>query len=163
MLGEKVVSMNWEQAKTEYITTPGMTYRKLAKKYNKSLSAIARRGSEEGWKEQQERNAIEVTTKAVEQALDERSEDIARMFRIARKVLDKAEIMVDSGTANTPSALKEVTMVLKNAKEVLMIQSEADDEEQRERIAKLRKEAQTDAEKTAPTIEIVGLPEGFDV
>lgn len=155
--------MNWERAKTEYITTPGMTYRKLAEKYHISLSSIARRGSAEGWKEQQEQNAIAVTTKAVEQALDERSEDIARMFRIAGKVLDKAEEMIDSGMADTPGALKEVTAVLKNAKDVLMIQSKADDEEQRARIAKLRKEAQTDADKTAPTINIIGLPEGFDV
>lgn len=57
------------------------------------------------------------------------------------------------------SGLKAIASSLRDIKEIQMLKSELDKQEQEARIEKLRKECERDGEKNLPDIVITGLPE----
>ena len=59
--------------------------------------------------------------------------------------------------------LGNISVVLKNLKDIQMIKSEADMREQEARIEKLRREAEPDKGAETPKLIVEGLPEEFKV
>jgi hypothetical protein len=59
--------------------------------------------------------------------------------------------------------MKDVSVILKNLKDIQMIRSEADLREQEARIEKLRREAEPDKGAETPKLVVEGLPEEFKV
>ena len=83
---------------------------------------------------------------------------------MADKLLSKVENLLetDAELAMDTQGMKHISGVLKDIKEIQMIKSQKDLEEQDARIAKLRKEAQSDGDKeNVPTLVVEGLPEEF--
>lgn len=160
---------DWQKIKTEYITTD-TSYRKLAEKYGISYQTICHRSKEEGWIKQREQHMNRTVTKAISKISDRQVAKMARLDGITDKLLDKLEkavdeldmeiitrkVKTDDGlqevTTETREAreggivdrlgLRQVTAALKDLKEIQMLKSELDRQEQEARIANLQKQAE---------------------
>lgn len=134
---------DWQAIKTEYITTD-TSYRKLAQKYGVNATNIAKRASSEGWVEQRKQNASKTLAKTLNAVGRKQAEQTAKLFGVSDLLLDKVKRLLEENEellADT-SAMKDVSVVLKNLKDLLMIKSEIDLREQEARIEKLRADAQ---------------------
>lgn len=150
---------DWQKIKAEYITK-GTSYRKLSEKYGLSYRTIADKGSSEGWVEQRDQYLIKTTSEIVEAVGAQDVDRAAKLQTVADKVLNMVEAYVEASDpiGMDTQSMKHISGVLKDIKEVL--RSPKDLEEQDARIAKLRKEAETE-EKKDNTI-IVQFAEGSE-
>lgn len=140
---------DWRKIKTEYITTD-TSYRKLGQKYGVHYQTICRRAKEEGWIEQREQHENKVVTKTLDKISEKQSNSAELMQDTANALL---QMIADGiGKFNTDTlladrqALRGITGALKDLKDVLSLKSDADLEEQKARIAKLRREAEEENE-----------------
>ena len=148
---------DWKAIKTEYITTD-TSYRKLAQKYGVNPTNIAKRASKEKWTEERKKNANKALSKTLNAISTKQAERTAKLIGVSDLLLDKvkelletnAELLVDT------SIMRDVSVVLKNLKDIQMIRSEADMREQEARIDKLRKEAAVEKENNEIKVTIVG-------
>ena len=134
---------DWQKIKTEYITTD-TSYRKLAKKYGVHYNAVANRAKQEGWVSQRNQYCDKTVTKTVNAISDKQVDRAANLVSVADLLLAKVKSLVESDAEvlSDTQSLKHISGVLKDIKEVQMIRSDKDLEEQDARIAKLRKEAE---------------------
>lgn len=148
---------DWSKIKTEYITTD-TSYRKLAEKYGVHYTNIAKRAKEENWQHLRQQQTNRTQTKILNAIGSQQASRAARLQTVADKLLVKIEEAVeDLNMAELfmdKQALRQITGALKDIKDIQMIKSEADLREQEARINKLRKEAEADQNKEAPTIEV---------
>ena len=148
---------DWQAIKTEYITTD-TSYRKLAQKYGVNATNIAKRAGSEGWVEQRKQNASKTLAKTLNAVGRKQAEQTAKLFGVSYLLLDKVKRLLEENEellADT-SAMKDVSVVLKNLKDLLMIKSEIDLREQEARIEKLRKDAMVEKENNEVKVTIVG-------
>jgi hypothetical protein len=87
--------VDWNAIKTEYITDESSSYRKLAKKYGVSLTAITNRAKKENWVELRIQFKDKVTTKNIEKFSEKQSDRLSRIQGITDKLLDKLERAVE--------------------------------------------------------------------
>lgn len=146
---------DWRKIKTEYITTD-TSYRKLGQKYGVHYQTICRRAKEEGWIEQREQHENKVVTKTLDKIGEKQSNSAELMQDTANALL---QMIADGiGKFNTDTlladrqALRGITGALKDLKDVLSLKSDADLEEQKARIAKLRKEVEEETPDTKTEI-----------
>ena len=151
---------DWRKIKTEYITTD-TSYRKLGQKYGVHYQTICRRAKEEGWIEQREHHENKVVTKTLDKISEKQSSSAELMQDTANALLHMIAEGLEKFDPDTlladRQALRGITGALKDLKDVLSLKSDADLEEQKARIAKLRKEAEEDG--AAPpeiNVSIVG-------
>ena len=149
---------DWQKIKTEYITT-NTSYRKLSEKYGIHYKTIADKGKDEGWKELRSQHTHKTLTKTLDAISTKQVDRASRLISVADKLLDKVEDLVEGypELVMAPQNLKHISGVLKDIKEIQMIKSEKDLEEQDARIAKLRKEAEKEEDQSKDvTIVIEG-------
>ena len=134
---------DWKKIKTEYITTD-TSYRKLAQKYGVNYRTICVRSKQEGWIEQREQHTNETTTNIINAIGRQQVSRAERLQSVADKLLTKVESLLDGDPEllGDTQSMKHISGVLKDIKEIQMIRSDKDLEEQDARIAKLRKEAE---------------------
>ena len=132
---------NWEKIETEYITT-ATSYRKLADKYGIDQATISRRAKKEDWVSKRQHHISETQAKVLAADTEEKVDRATRLKTVADKLLEKVEEYMDTEMVMTAAALKNLSDAIKNIKETQMIRTEEDVEEQKARIAKLRKEAE---------------------
>ena len=153
---------DWQAIKTEYITTD-TSYRKLAEKYGIGYQAICHRSKEEGWIALREQHKNKTISKTLDKISSQEATRAARIYSVADKILNKIETMVDRSEPMTEKAIRSLTAAVKDLKEIHGVKSDADRQEQEARIANLRKQANAEEQKEAPTLIIEGLPEEFKV
>lgn len=155
---------DWQSIKTEYITTD-TSYRKLAQKYGVNTTNIAKRASSEGWVEQRKQNANKTLSKTLNAISTKQAERTAKLIGVSDLLLDKVKsrLEADEKFPMDTSTMKDMSVILKNLKDVQMIRSEADMREQEERIKKLRREAEPEKASDVPKLVVEGLPEEFKV
>ena len=149
------VGADWSKIKTEYITTD-TSYRKLAQKYGVSTTQICNVGREEGWVQLREQHLNKTVAKSLNAIASQQAARAARIAGAGDRLLDRVvqllesdeEAMLDTGI------MRDVSVVLKNLKDIQMIRSEADVREQEARIEKLRKEAQREDDNREITVVI---------
>jgi hypothetical protein len=148
---------DWQKIKTEYITTD-TSYRKLAQKHGVHYNAIANRAKQEDWISQRNRFCDRTVTKTVTAISNKQVDRAAKLVEVSDLLLAKVKSLVEDNPELliTPQNLKNLSGVLKDIKEVQMIRSQKDLEEQDARIAKLRKEAEKEEENHDVTIVIEG-------
>lgn len=175
---------DWQKIKTEYITTD-TSYRKLAQKYEVRYATLQTRAKEEKWPELRDRHRTSTVSKSLSKISDKQAAKLARIEGITDKLLNKLEkavdeldleiikrkTKVDDGLTETTTetmeaveggivdraGLRHLTAALKDLKEIQMLKSELDRQEQKARIANLQKQA--DREKDAVkevTVTIAG-------
>ena len=134
---------NWNEIKTEYITTD-TSYRKLAEKHGVGESTLFARASKEKWVEQKEQHQSKTVAKTLDAISKKQVDRATRLITVADKLLNKVESLIESDdkVLLDTQGMKHISGVLKDIKEIQMIRSDKDLEEQDARIAKLRKEAE---------------------
>lgn len=176
--------MDWKAIRNEYIADESSSYRKLAKKYGVSLTAITKRSKEEDWIGQRKQLKDKTMTKSIEILSEKTADKLKRVSDLTDKLLNKLEQAIeeldiqlykdvkktkvieynnelrpDKPTKETiyeeekllecrtivdRSGLKAIASSLRDIKEIQMLKSDLDKQEQEARIAKLRKEAEDD-------------------
>ena len=132
---------DWPEIKTEYITTK-TSFRKLAEKYNLHKDTIWKKAKEEGWEDLRRQHIDDTQTKILNADTEQKVDRAVRLMTVADKLLEKVEQYMDTDMIITAAALKNLSDALKNIKETQMVRTAEDIEEQKARIAKLRKEAE---------------------
>lgn len=134
---------DWQAIKTEYITTD-TSYRKLAEKYGVSYNAIGNRSRQENWQDLRDQHLSKTMTKTMNAIGSKQAEQTAKLFGVSDLLLNKVKLLLEENEELLvdTSAMKDVSVVLKNLKDLLMIKSESDLREQEARIEKLRADAQ---------------------
>ena len=146
---------DWQKIKTEYITTD-TSYRKLAQKYGVRYATLQARAKEEKWTDLRDQHRTSTVSKAVNAIGTKQANMAAKLYGVGGLLLDKVKSLLEDNPellADT-SAMKDVSVVLKNLKDLMSVKSEADMREQEARIEKLRKEAMVEKENNRP-IEVV--------
>ena len=156
--------VDWQAIKTEYITTD-TSYRKLAQKHGVRYATLQARAKEEKWTELRDQHRTRTVSKSLTKISNKQADRAAKLIGVSDILLDKVKSLLeaDEELLVDTSIMKDVSVILKNLKDIQMIRSEADLREQEARIEKLRKEAMGDKETSAPTLVVEGLPEEFKV
>lgn len=151
---------DWNKIKTEYITTD-TSYRKLADKYGIDQATIARKAKKEDWVSKRQQHLSEVQAKILSADMEGKVDRAERLMSVADKLLEKVEQWVAMGEPISANSIKNLSDAIKNIKEVQMIRTAEDVEEQKVRIANLRKQAEKDEANTEPVRVIIedGLAE----
>ena len=150
------MAADWTKIKTEYITNPDTSYRELSQKYGVHYTNIAKKAKKEDWQQQRQQHINTVQTKA-QQAVERKQVDrAARLSGVAEKLLEKVEALLetDCDLQLDTQAMKQISGVLKDIKEIQMVRSDADLREQEARIAKLRREAERDEDDHNKTVVV---------
>ena len=147
---------DWNKIKTEYITTD-TSYRKLAQKYGLDQATVAQRGKKEDWVGIRKQKAIETQAKIIDAVEDRKVDRATRLQSVADKLLDKVEALVETGDllCMNSQAMRHISGVLKDIKEIQNIKSDADMREQEARIANLRKQAEGEDNNKEPIRVII--------
>ena len=146
---------DWQSIKTEYITTD-TSYRKLAQKYGVSYVQIGNVGREENWVELRKQHLNKTLTKSMNAIASQQASRAARLQTVADKLLTKVELLIedDKGLLADTSSMRDISRILKDLKDIQMIRSEADMQEQDARIKKLQKEAMVEKENNEIKVTI---------
>lgn len=80
-----------------------------------------------------------------------------------REVVDEVTTIRQTVTIIDRGGLKAISSALKDLKEIQMLRTALDEQEQEARIANLRRQADKDNETKQPTLVVEGLPEEFKV
>lgn len=146
---------DWNKIKTEYITTQ-ISYRALEQKYGINYRVIADRGKKEGWSQLRSQHQDRTLTRAVEKICEKKADRAAHLSDVAEKLLEKVEALLetDCDLPLDTQAMKHISGILKDIKEIQMVRSEADLREQEARIAKLRREAEREEDDHNKTVVV---------
>lgn len=148
---------DWDLIREEYLSSD-LSFRGLALKFGLSASAVGAHARKEGWA------ALRLAQREKDPAAAAVPDPEAqkRIGSIAGKLLGKLEGYVDGIAPELcePKDLKQVSATLKDIRDVLMLQSKLDAQEQRYRIEKLRLQAKQESQEQAVLI-VEGLPEEF--
>ena len=147
----------WDKLRLEYVSSSDVSIRGLEKKYGISYSMIRTRCQNEKWLEQRDELKKQAMDKSIDLVSGHMAEECSRAFRLASKVMDKLEEVIDSIEKDDSDAtryLKNITSAIKDLKEIGVYRSELDREEQIARIKKLRKDAEGGERDTNITVVI---------
>lgn len=147
--------IDWKSIKTEYITTD-TSYRKLAQKYGVNHTVIGQRAKKEKWVELKGRHIDKTQTKTLNTISNKQADRAAKLIGVSDLVLDKVKALLEDNDKLVTDVLKDVSVILKNLKDIQMIKSEADLREQEARIDKLRKEATIEKENNEVKVTMAG-------
>lgn len=141
--------MDWKKLKAEYIAG-GTSYRKLAEKYNIPFGTLKRVALKEKWSDLREQCKQKSATKIVEIESDKQAARMRRLLTVSDKLLQAVEDAVDAFQVGEimldKTALKQLSGTIKDIKDIQNIKSQLDIEEQKARIAILKKQAESDAD-----------------
>lgn len=139
--------MDWKKLRAEYIAG-GTSYRKLAEKHNVSFHTLRKQAAKENWKALKDETTSKTVTKIIEIESDKQAGRMKRLLTVSDKLLlavedavekfQAGELMLDKG------ALKSLSGTIKDIKDIQSIKTELDIEEQKARIAILKKQAESD-------------------
>ena len=155
----KEFSVDWKQIKREYIAG-GTSYRKLCAKHGVPMGTLKRIAHDEDWVGLREQCKNKAATKIVEIESDKQAERMKRLLTVSDKLLEAVEVAVDQFQTGDLVAekgvLKSLASAIKDIKDIQSLKTELDIEEQKARIAKLRKEAEKEEQNHDVTITIAG-------
>lgn len=147
--------MDWKKIKQEYIAG-GISYRKLAEKHNVPFHTLRKVAAKENWYELREQTRAKAATKIVEIESDKQAERMRRLLTVSDKLLQAVEDAVEQFQAGDllleKGALKSLSGAIKDIKDIQAIKTELDIEEQKARIAILKKQAESDSNMGASVV-----------
>lgn len=144
-----MAAYNWDAIRTEFITK-GTSYRKLADKYGPHKDTIWRKARDEEWEDMRRQHVDKTQTEILEA-------DTEQKVSMAEKLNEATDILLGNVVSQMKTRdhmemdvqeMKDISVVLKNVKDILGIKSKKDLEEQDARIKKLQKEAEQEDTQT---------------
>ena len=150
------MAADWAKIKTEYISAPKkVSYRKLAKKYGVPESSLFAKASEEQWVEQREQFQSKTVAKSLDAISDATADRAVALMEAADLLLERTVKGITAYRELPATAAKNYSDALKNIKEIHMIRTAEDIEEQQARIAKLKREAAAETPDKEPIRVII--------
>ena len=139
--------MDWKKLKAEYVAG-GTSYRKLAEKYDVSFHTLRKQAAKENWKALRDETTTKTVTKIIEIESDKQADRMKRLLNVSDKLLKAVEDAVDKFQTGEllleKGALKSLSGTIKDIKDIQNLKTELDIEEQKARIAILKKQAESD-------------------
>ena len=156
--------VDWKKIKTEYITT-NTSYRKLAKEYDIPFNTLQCRAKKEKWVELRKQYQDNIVSKSVEKAEENAIDYKSDLYDLAYKVATQLKDMINKNTISDLVVMgikpRDITGAIKDLEDALHIKSMSDIKEQEARIAKLRKEVESEDKDNTITINICGGEESW--
>lgn len=152
--------VDWNLIRTDYITQ-GLSYRDLAKKYPVSAVSIGKHGKKEGWVELRKQNDWQLQEKMLDVIQKDRVKRAHRIQCVADKLLGKVEQSLETEEGISSGDLKNLAGILKSVKEIQMIRSPLDEQEQRAKISALEKQAEKESGGEGISVELEGLTQDW--
>lgn len=149
------MAADWAAIKLEYITTD-ITLRKLAEKHKVPESTIFKKSANEQWEAARKKQESRVEANILKKEANRKADRAARLSDAADLLLSRIEHGIATSPIVTPTAAKNYSDALKNIREIHMIRTEEDIEEQKARIAKLNREAEKSDTNSKVTVIIEG-------
>lgn len=150
--------MDWKKIKAEYIAG-GTSYRKLAEKYGVSFHTLRKQAAKEKWNELRDKTRAKAATKIVEIESDKQAERMKRLLTVSDMLLDAVEESVKAFTTGELSVekgvLKSLSGAIKDIKDIQNIKTQLDIEEQKARIAILKKQAEADESEKGVDVRVI--------
>lgn len=150
--------MDWNKLKREYIAG-GTSYRKLATKYGANLSVLKRIAHDENWVGLREQCKAKSASKIVEIESDKNAERMRRLLKVSDDLLEAVEDAVQAFKVGDllldKTALKSLSSTIKDIKDIQNIKTELDIEEQKARIANLRRQAEQDGNNISEVAVVI--------
>ena len=150
------MAADWAKIEAEYITNEDTSYRKLAEKYGLNQATVAQKAKADDWVSKRKQHASATQAEILDRDRDIKVDRATKLSNAADQLLNKIVNGIESAAIVTPTAAKNYSDALKNIKEIHMIRSEEDIEEQKARIAKLQKDAQDEDKNKTITITLEG-------
>lgn len=149
--------VDWKKIKAEYLKG-GTSYRKLAEKHGVPFGTLRKVAAKEEWAQLRARVDTETDTKIAKAEVNRRVSRYERMTAVTDKLLDLVEKAIDElldiseKQKSEPTkeldldktVFKQISGTLKDIKDIQSIKSELDIEEQKAKIALLKKQAESD-------------------
>lgn len=153
---------DWQAIKTEYITTD-TSYRKLAQTHGVRYATLQARAKAEKWTEARDQHRTRTESKSLTKISNKQADRAAKLIGVSDLLLNKVKSLLeaDEELLVDTSIMKDVSIILKNLKDIQMIRSDADLREQEARIDKLRKEAMVEKESNEVKVTIQGELEEY--
>ena len=156
------MAADWAKIKTEYISaSKKVSYRKLAKKYGVPESSLFAKASEEQWVEQREQFQSKTIAKSLDAISNATADRAVALMEAADLLLERTISGITAYRELPATAAKNYSDALKNIKEIHMIRSAEDIEEQKARIAKLQKETEKTDGNNGFTITLEGGADAY--
>ena len=133
---------NWKKIKAEYIRG-GVSYRKLAEKHSVSLSTLTKVAMKEKWADLRKETGKKADAILSESVASQEAKRVDAFQSIADKLLQHITDNIDILATNATSC-KDITVAIKNLRDIKGMKSELDMQEQIARIEKLRRDAEGD-------------------
>lgn len=149
------MAADWAKIEAEYITTD-TSYRKLADKYGLNQATVAQKAKADDWVSKRKQHASATQAEILGRDMECKVDRATKLCNAADVLLEKIVAGMNKGDSIAPTAAKNYSDAMKNIKEILMIKSAEDIEEQKERINKLRREAQKTDESKSIIISLEG-------
>lgn len=153
--------MDWAALETEYITT-SVSLRALAEKYKISEFKLKKRSKVEGWVGKRNQYRAKSVQKTIERTSDLTAEANAILYEAAKSWAETLMSYTKQEVEDLKWKPKDITGPLKDCFDILNNKSDLDIEEQRARIDKLRKEAQTEEQTREVRVRIEGAGDGWE-
>ena len=152
--------IDWEEMENEYITT-GTSYRKLAEKHGIDQATVSRKAKKGKWVSKRQQHVSKTQAEILDADTSQKVDRAATLRNAADELLEKIVAGINAVGIVTPTAAKNYSDALRNIKEIHMIRSAEDIEEQKARIAKLRKEAEKSEQNNGFTITLEGGTDAY--
>lgn len=150
------MAADWAKIEAEYITDENTSYRKLAEKYGLNQATVAQKAKADDWVSKRKHHASATQAEILDRDRDIKVDRATKLSNAADQLLNKIVKGIESAAIVTPTAAKNYSDALKNIKEIHMIRSEEDIQEQKARIAKLQKDAQDEDKNRTITVTLEG-------
>ena len=152
--------MDIKKIRAEYIASD-LSINQLAKKHGVSPHTLRNYSTKEDWKGLRQKAGDKAVKKIVEYESDKQADRMKRLLAVSDKLLQAVEDAVDKFVAEElvfdKGVLKSLSGAIKDIRDIQNIKSQLDIEEQKARIAILKKQAEADTDKDASvTIFIEG-------
>ena len=154
--------MDWKKAKAEYIAG-GTSYRKLAEKHKVPFHTLRKVAAKEKWYDLRNETSAKAAIKIVEIESTKQAERMKKLLTVSDKLLEAVEDAVNQFKAGElmldKGALKSLSGTIKDIKDIQSLKSALDIEEQKARIAILKKQAEADDNNDTEVLVTFGIDE----
>ena len=164
MIQKGASMVDWKKIKAEYLKG-GTSYRKLAEKHGVPFGTLRKVAAKEEWAQLRAQVDTETDTKIAKAEVDRRVSRYERMTTVTDKLLELVEKAISELQTGElvldKTVFKQISGTLKDIKDIQSIKSELDIEEQKAKIALLKKQAESD--KVEDTTIVVKYKDDTDL
>ena len=137
------MAADWSLIKSEYISDPGASQRKLAEKYGVPYITLRRKCKDEGWVELRALKERKVSAKLVDRCAQKEVSQAEKIIKATDEIADRLINAMATMDVSNANAVRQMTLALKDLREIYNInKTELDKQEQEARIKKLQHDSE---------------------